>query len=372
MARLYCVLCEWSICPALKHVREHFPFMPYNMSALFTLLSCNRFQGEQQMPNPMSLIKPKKLAKGDTIGLVAPASPLNENEQIAAAIETLQSLGFRVKEGKNLYNRWGYLAGSDQERAEDLNNMFLDHAVQGIITLGGGYGSPRILPYLNYEMIRQHPKVLMGYSDITALLNGIHTKTGLVTFHGPIASQSFTPYTLAEFKKVVMQPQEETILGTAPAFTPAEGRVERVNRVTCMGIGKVRGRLIGGNLSLMATLTGTPYSPDYAGTILILEDVGEATYRLDRMLTQLWLAGSLQKVTGIVFGKFTGCTTSASWAKQLTVEEVLKTRCKELGIPAVRGLMIGHVEDMTTLPIGCEAELDVDAGTLKLLETGVL
>jgi len=320
----------------------------------------------------MELIKPKKLRQGQVIGLVAPASPSNEDETVHGAVETLQSLGFQVKEGRHLFSRHGYLAGTDQERSADFNDMFMDDSVHGIITLGGGYGSARILPYLDYAEIQRHPKVLMGYSDITALLNGIHVRTGLVTFHGPIASQSFTDYTLQEFKKVVMNPNAGATLGMAPPFEYGEGRVEWENRITKIGHGKVRGRLIGGNLSLMATLTGTPYSPDYSGKILVLEDVGEATYRLDRMLTQLWLSGDLEKVAGIVFGKFTDCKTSASWAKQLTVEEVLTDRCEMLGIPALRGLMIGHVENQTTLPIGCEAELDVDAGTLRLLEPAVI
>jgi muramoyltetrapeptide carboxypeptidase len=324
------------------------------------------------MPETMNIIKPKRLKMGSTIGITAPASPLNEDEQVRAAIDTVRSLGFEVKEGHHLYDRWGYLAGSDRNRAADLNAMFADDQVDGIITLGGGYGAPRILPYLDYDLIQRNPKVLMGYSDITSLLNGIYHKTGLVTFHGPIANQSFTPYTLEEFKKVVMEGESDVLLGNPPTFDAAEGKVERKNRVTRMGGGKVQGRLVGGNLSLMATLCGTPYAPNFSDSILVLEDVGEATYRLDRMLTQLWLTGSLQQVAGIAFGKFTDCKTSGSWAKQLTVEEIITTRCREMGIPAVRGLMIGHVEDMTTLPIGCMAELDVDAGMLRLMEPGVV
>jgi muramoyltetrapeptide carboxypeptidase len=211
----------------------------------------------------------------------------------------------------------------------------------------------------------------MGYSDITALLNGIHHKTGLVTFHGPIAKQTFTPYTLAEFKKVVMQPVDETIIAQAPAFEAGEGRVDVENRLTRIVPGKARGKLVGGNLSLMAHLTGSEYCPDFTGKIVVLEEVGEQTYVVDRYLTQLWLSGNLAKAAGIAFGKFTRCTTQASWAKQLTVEEILTSRCRELGIPTLRGLMIGHVDDQTTFPLGCEAELDVEAGTLRLLEKAV-
>jgi len=281
-------------------------------------------------------------------------------------------LGYRVKPGKNLFQRNAYLAGSDEQRASDLNEMFEDNEVHAIIAQSGGYGSSRILPMLDFKTIQKHPKILMGYSDITALLNGIHVQTGLVTFHGPVANQTFTSYTLTEFKKVLTDVEDCPLLGAPPKCETSEGQVERKNRITRFGAGKVRGRLIGGNLSLMAHLSGTPYSPDYDRAILFLEDVGEATYVLDRYLTQLWLTGNLGKVAGVVFGKFTDCTTSASWAWQFSVEEVLRNRCHVAGIPALRGLMIGHIDDQTIIPIGCHAEMDIDAGTLKLLEPGVV
>jgi len=324
------------------------------------------------MSTEIQIIKPKKLKQGDMVALVAPASPQNEDEGICAAIETIESLGFKVKQGANLFHRYGYLAGSDLERAADMNASFADERVDGIITIGGGYGSPRILPFLDMDVIRSNPKVLMGYSDITSLLNGIHRKTGLVTFHGPIGAQTFSPYTLAEFKKVVMNGESGVEIGTPPAFEKAEGKVEKTNRLIRIHPGKAQGPLAGGNLSLMATLCGTPWMPDLEGRILFLEEVGESTYRVDRMLTQLWLTGALQKCAGIVFGKFTNCKTDASWAKQLTVEEILRDRCGDLNIPVLRGLMIGHVEDQTTIPLGCLAELDVEAGTLRLLEAGVV
>lgn len=323
------------------------------------------------MSESHTVLKPKKLQKGQTLGLIAPASNVDDNETILAAVETLESLGFKVKQSQHLYSRLGYLAGSDQERAQDINGMFADPIVDGIVALGGGYGSSRILPYLNYDLIRHHPKVLMGYSDITALLNAIHAKTGLVTFHGPDATSTFTSYTLKDFRKVVCSEESNMFIGAPPEFEGGEGRVERKNRVKRIGSGKVRGRLIGGNLSLMSTLVGTPYAPDYNGKILILEDIGEATYRLDRLFTHLWLAGCLEKLAGIAFGKFINCNTTASWAKQQTVAEILVERCQALGIPALLGLMIGHVDDQTTVPLGCEAELDLDAATLRLLEQGV-
>lgn len=320
----------------------------------------------------LRIIKPKRLQPGNTVALVAPASPQNEDEGIRAAIETVESLGFRVKPGAHLYERWGYLAGPDALRAADVNAAFADEEVDGIICTNGGWGSPRILPYLDMEVIRANPKVLMGYSDITGILNGIHKHTGLVTFHGPIGAQTFSDYTFGEFKKVVMDGLGNMDLAAPPVFEKAPGRVEKANRLTRICGGRTQGPLAGGNLSLMAALCGTPYMPDLEGRILFLEEVGEATYRVDRMLTQLWLAGVLQKCAGIAFGKFTDCKTSASWAKQLTIEEILTDRCQGLGVPVLRGLMIGHVDDQTTLPLGCLAELDADAGRLTLLEPGVL
>lgn len=313
-------------------------------------------------------IKPARLVKGMTVGLVAPASPGSENEVVRFGIDTVRSLGFEVKEGKHLFSRNQYLAGSDRERAEDVNAMFRDRKVDAIICLRGGYGTMRMLPYLDYEMIQKHPKVLSGFSDITGLHNAIYARTGLVTFHGPVADQTFTDYTLAEFKKVLMNPSATSIIGSPPPFEGGEGNVERRNRITRFVGGKARGRLIGGNLSLISRLLGTPYEPDFRDSILFLEDVHEAPYRIDRMLTHLWLAGKLDQVAGIVMGKF---TDSKDEGNTFSLEEVMEQRFVPLGKPAIRGLMIGHINDQTVVPIGVQAELDADAGTLTLLEPAV-
>jgi len=317
----------------------------------------------------MKLIKPPRLMPGQTIGLVAPSSAFDDPEEIRAAQETIESLGFRVKLGQHVFRRHGYLAGTDEERAADLNAMFADPAIDGIFALRGGYGSSRLLPYLAYPQIQQAPKVLLGYSDITALLLAIHVKTGLVTFHGPIANQRFTPYALAEFRKVLCSPDKGGQVGAPPPFSTQPGQVERVNRVTTIVAGKVHGALVGGNLTLLTHLLGTPYAPDLRGKILFLEDVGETVYRVDRMLTQLWLSGELAQVAGIVFGKFTDCKPAYSSAASLPLSDVLEERCRALGIPSMRGLMIGHIDDQTTLPIGCQVELDAAAGALTLVET---
>lgn len=312
--------------------------------------------------------KPARLRKGQTIGIVAPASNVDENEETRFAIDVMRSFGFRVKLGEHIFSRTQYLAGTDRERADDVNRMFSDNGVDAIFCLRGGYGTPRILPFLDYDVIRRNPKILLGYSDITALLLAIHKMTGLIGYHGPIARQNFSDYTLSEFKRVLFNPKSKTVIGSPPPFEAREGYVDDENRITKFTGGTARGKLVGGNLSLLTALLGTPYEPDFKNRILFLEDVGESAYSIDRMLTQLWLAGRLQQVAGIAFGKFTDAESSGN---SYSIEEVIQMRCEPLGVPTVRGLMFGHVEDQTVVPIGIKAELDADTGTLTLLEPAV-
>ena len=319
--------------------------------------------------NANKSLKAKRLVASNTIGLIAPASNVHENEEIYFAADILKSFGFKVKYGKHLFKRYGYLAGTDKERAADVNNMFADDEVDGIFCLRGGYGSPHILPYLDYGLIAKNPKAFIGYSDITALLNAISTRSNLITFHGPIAKQNFTEYTLENFKKILFNPSAPLELATPPLFEGREGLAEEDNRLSVLTEGKATGKLIGGSLSLMVVLVGSPYEPDYKDKILFLEDVEEAPYRVDRMLTHLWLAGRLQQLAGIVFGKCTDCEDSSP---TLSLEQVFNDRLKPLGIPVLRGLMIGHIEDMATIPLGALATLDTKTRTLVLEETAVI
>ena len=312
--------------------------------------------------------KPKRLAPGNTIGLVAPAGPSSNDEAVRFSGDLLRSLGFKVKEGTHVYDRAQYLAGTDDDRSRDVNAMFADDSVDAIFTLRGGYGTQRILPYLDYDLISSKPKVFAGSSDITGILIAMFEKTGLVGFHGPAAGGNYSDYALAEFRKVLIEPSARTRIGQAPALDQRPGLVEQRNRVTRFAGGVAEGRLIGGNLSLVSTLMGTPYEPDFRDRIVFLEDVNEAPYRVDRMLTQLWLAGKLQHAAGIVFGKFTKTDYDGN---TFSIEEVIRMRCAALGIPVVSGLMIGHVADKTTVPIGIKARLDADNGTLELLEAAV-
>ena len=323
--------------------------------------STNNLASSKKVMKP---VLARRLQSGMNIGVIAPSSNTWENQDVEYALDVVRSLGFNAVAGKHLYKRHGYLAGSDNQRAEDVNRMFADPDIHGIFCSRGGYGASRILPMLNYNVIRSNPKVLLGYSDITALHLAINGITGLITFHGPIAGQQFTDYTYHEFSRIIMRGEHPTSLAAPPRFPQVPGQAERHNRITRFVLGKATGPLVGGNLSLVTSLMGTPYEPDFRGKILFLEDVSEAPYSVDRMLTQLWLAGVFSQINGLIFGKFTDYETDAP---SISMEAVLEQRCEGLSIPVMRGLMIGHVDDQSIIPVGANAELDADAGTLTLL-----
>ena len=313
-------------------------------------------------------VKPKRLRPGMSVGLVTPASNVPEDQELHAAMDLVRSLGFSAEPAVNLFSRTQYLAGTDQQRADDLNAMFADTDIDAIFCVRGGYGSGRLLRYLDYDMIAANPKVIMGYSDITSILNAIYLRTGLVTFHGPIAGGNFSNYTYEQYKKVLIEPTQIARIGEPPEFETRPGVVDWKNRLTTIVSGVAEGHLVGGNLSLMVTLLGTPFEPQFEGAILFLEDVDEPPYSVDRMLTHLWMAGKLEQVAGIVLGKF---TDGGHDSNTFSMEEVLRDRLEPLGIPTLRGAMIGHIEDKTVVPLGVRARLDADAGALTLLESAV-
>lgn len=316
-----------------------------------------------------ALLKPRRLRPGMTVGLVAPASNVPEDQDLQTTMDLVRSLGFTARAARNLFSRTQYLAGTDEQRADDLNAMFADPEVDAIFCVRGGYGSGRLLRYLDYDSIAANPKIIMGYSDITAILNAIYLRTGLVTFHGPIASGNFSDYTYEQYRKVLVEPGATTVIGELPDFATRPGVVDWQNRLTTIVPGVAEGRLVGGNLSLVVTLLGTPYEPDFEGAILFLEDVSEPPYAVDRMLTHLWLAGKLEQVAGVVLGKFTDADYSSN---TFSMEQVMRDRLEPLGIPTLRGTMIGHIEDKTVVPVGIRARLDAGAGSLTLLEPAVI
>ena len=307
---------------------------------------------------------PVPLALGDTVGLVSPSSATDEHMSLQLAQEAMEALGFKVKMGAHAFARRGYLAGSDAERAGDLNAMFADREVKAIICLRGGSGAGRLLPLLDYERIRRNPKILLGYSDITALHCAIQAKTGLVTFHGPIGSGSWNRFNVDQFQRVLLQRE---LVQYQNKLEAGDELVPRRNRTTTITPGKVQGELVGGNLSVLVALAGSPYMPDFSGKILFLEDVSEAPYRIDRMLSTLKLMGALDQIAGFIFGDCSDCNPGGGYGS-LTLEQILDDYIRPLKIPAYSGAMIGHIREQFIVPVGGKVELDADAGSFRMLE----
>ena len=310
------------------------------------------------------VIKPPRLSSGDTIGLVSPATAAFERMPIEVLVESFEAIGLRAELGTNYFKRRGYFAGSDEERAADIDDFFADESVKGIWARGG-WGSARLLPLLDYESIKARPKVFAGYSDATALLNGIHSQTGLVTFHAPAPRHRFSA---KHFESIVMA--GESPLLSNPSDVPPDQTVRAADRTMTLHPGTARGPLLGGNLTVLSAIVGSSYLHDWRGAILFLEDVNEAVYRVDRMITQLALAGILDQLAGVVFGRCTDCDSGTSFGS-LTLEEVLADHFGKLGVPAFMGSMVGHIAKQFTLPLGIQAEIDADAGTIRLLEPAV-
>ena len=307
---------------------------------------------------------PVPLARGDTIGLVSPSSASEDSFNLQLAREAMEALGFKVKPGPHLGSRHGHLAGTDAERAGDLNAMFAAPGVKAIVCTRGGSGAARLLPLLDYDSIRRNPKVLLGYSDITALHSAIHAKTGLVSFHGQIGSGSWNRFNADQFRRVLL---DRELVEYRNKTDIGDELVQRQNRTITIRGGKARGELVGGNLTVLAALAGSPYLPDFTGRILFLEDVGEAPYRVDRMFSTLKLMGALDRIAGFVFGECTDCKPGDGYGS-LTLEQILDHYILPLGIPAYRGAMIGHIRQQFIVPVGGRVELDADAGTFRLLE----
>jgi muramoyltetrapeptide carboxypeptidase len=319
-----------------------------------------------------AVIKPKRLAQGDTVTLVAPANATFESVELQIAIESLEALGFKVKTGAHLLDRHGYLAGDDKARADDVNKAFADTSVAAVHAIRGGWGSARLLPYLDFDLIRRNPKVIIGFSDVTALLLSIHAKTGLVTFHGPIGLGRWDTYSLEYYKRVVMNGEQVTYTNKQGISPDRNALVQVEYRTQTITPGTARGRLLGGNLTVLTTILGSPYLPDWDGCIFFCEDVHEELYRIDRMLTQLKLAGVLSKIKGFVFGGCSQCGPGDGNFGALTLEEIFADHIKPLGVPAWSGAMIGHGQPQWTVPQGVEVEIDAKAGTIRLLESPVI
>lgn len=309
------------------------------------------------------MIKPKVLHLGDTIGLVAPASPTRDKHKIEQAALALINQGFQVTIGSSCYERSGYLSGNDEIRAEDINRMFKSPSIDGVFCLRGGYGSPRILDMLDYEMITAHPKIFIGYSDITAIHIALNQISGLVTFHGPMPASDM----LCDWDNFSYNSYWNAITNAHPYadYTNPDGY-----ELKSLFPGICKGALVGGNLTIIASTLGTPYEIDTKDKILFIEDIDESTYRIDRMLTQLRLSGKLKSCSGILLGNFNNCLPHNPDYDQ-SLEKVFQDILIPTKKPILSNIMAGHCVPKLTLPLGISLQLDSCNLRLHALEPAV-
>ncbi|MFD0048993.1 LD-carboxypeptidase [Actinomycetes bacterium NPDC127524] len=311
-------------------------------------------KGDFTMP-----IKPNRLQKGDTVGVIAPASPPNP-ENLKKSLHFLEELGLKVKIGQHVESLNGYLAGSDEERLQDVHDMFLDHEIKAIFCACGGYGTGRIAAGIDFTIIKENPKIFWGYSDITFLHNAINQQTGLVTFHGPMLS--------SDIGKEDADPLTKRLF--SQLFVPGEFTyTEDISPLTSMISGKARGQLAGGNLTLLCSTLGTPYELDVKGKILLIEDINEEPRNVDRMLNQLLMSGKLREAAGIAVGDFNQCEPDRE--QSLTLDEVIDHYIALANVPAIKGFKIGHCSPNVSVPLGAYAVIDADEKKLAI-ESGVL
>ncbi len=315
---------------------------------------------------PVPRQKPARLRPGATLGLIAPGSPIGE-EKYAQTLANVAAMGFKIKEGKYTHASHGYLAGTDEQRLADLHAAFADPEVEGVWCIRGGYGAMRLLPHIDYDLIRRNPKPFIGYSDITALHLAFYEKTGLVCFHGPVAASEFPDDTIQYFRDVLIEPVSGHFIAVPPADAVLAGDEFQPFTVTA---GRAQGPLVGGNLSLLSALAGTPYLPSFKDKIVFIEDIGEQPYRIDRMLYQLAQATDFTQAAGVVMGVFNDCNPKGS-APSLSLVETLTEFFSQWKVPAAYGFPFGHLAHQATLPYGIQAELDTAKGRLTLLETAV-
>ncbi|UGQ46492.1 S66 peptidase family protein [Massilia endophytica] len=323
---------------------------------------------KKSMHSSPALIKPPRLQAGDTVGLIAPAGH-TDAPSIEKAVRNIEALGFKVKLGRNLEAVFGNYAGVWQQRLDDFHGMFADPEVKAIWAIRGGSGAMQLLPHLDYGLIRKNPKILVGYSDITALHLAIHRHVGLVTFHGPVAVSTPSDYSMTHLFNVLMRPEEGYVIPMALENSrKAEESPEYAMRTVVPGV--ATGRLMGGNLCLVSALAGTPYAADYRDCILFLEEVNEAPYRVDRMMMQLDMNRPFSQAAAVMLGIFEKCGP-AEGDISLTLDETTDQHLRPLAIPAVTGYSFGHIRNQFTLPMGIRATLDTERQTLTLLETAV-
>ncbi len=313
-------------------------------------------------------IKAKKLKPGDLVAVISPATAVSDTDDIAKAIEILEYLQLKPKLSKTLLKGSGYKSRSVQERLDDLHQAFADESIKAVMPIRGGYGSAQLLDKINYDLIKKNPKVFVGYSDITAMHIAIYQNTGLVTFHGPVLLSQFNSYTMDIYKKALFGTES-----IGELKNPESNSIRDAYPIRIIRTGKAEGEIVGGNLSLICSLMGTPFELKFKNKILFIEDVGEEPYRIDRMLTQLRLSGKLNEAKGIIVGKCADCiqkSAISTWDYGLA--EVLDMNLSDLGIPVVYGFMLGHTAEQMTIPMGVYSELDVENEKLIIKEPALV
>jgi len=312
-------------------------------------------------PNPLL---PIALLRGQTVGIISPSAASADRMEYTFAKEAMEAMGLKVKVGDNFKNRFGHLAGMDEERAADFNDMFADPEVKAIICLRGGSGAARILPLIDYEQVKANPKPLLGYSDITALHCALHSQTGLISFHGPNGSGSWNSFHANQFQQLFF---DQKLLSFKNELTKGDDLVAKGNRIQTLTKGTVEGKILGGNLTVLTALSGSIYYPDFQNSILFIEDVGEDPYRIDRMMSTLKLNGTLGKIKGFVFGQCSDCKPGNGYGA-FTVDQIMDQYIIPLNIPAYIGAMIGHIPKQFIIPVGARVRLNADQGSITLLE----
>ena len=312
----------------------------------------------------MPLQKPKKLNKKDVIGIISPASSTDEFTRVERGVKYLEGLGYRVKVGANVGKNHGYLAGTDKERVDDIHSMFKDKNVKAIFTVRGGYGAFRLLDKIDYRVVKNNPKIFVGYSEITSLQMAFLEKAGLMTFAGPMVAVDFydeiSSYTEENFWEIITSNKK-----------PGKLKFPDDQKLPYLQKGIASGRLIGGNLAVFAALLGTDYFPNLTGKILMIEDIGELPYRVDRLLNQLRLSGTFKKVKGIILGRFVDCHEHDPNKKTLTLGEVISDYVASLKIPSIYTFPHGHIKDFVTIPFGLKVNINAAKGSVEFMESAV-
>jgi len=307
------------------------------------------------------IIKPKKIEKGDTIGLVSPSEPVFFPDRFERGIQELERMGFNILVGKSVHRKYGYMAGTDQERADDINEMFANQKVKAIFTTTGGSSANRLLPLLDYELIKDNPKIFLGISDITVLLNAIHAKTGLVTFHGP-----YLLYGICD----MLDYDREYFLKAFTQSSPI-GRVKILTQREVLKEGKATGKLLGGNFKSLRSLFGTPYNPDWNGAIFFWEEYKTEPHKIDRMLMHFKLIGAMDEISGMIMGNLSACKEKKYEKECPTIQEIIVGHCNKYEFPVMYNLDFGHNCHNVTIPIGVQATIDTANGTFSIDDSGV-